>query len=72
MLNKYTAMISFAENEIIPYDDTNIFYKEESDEKQLRKKYVAFMQRMQDMIRLFHSVQKKADDSRNSLNDRNN
>lgn len=71
LINKYGSMIDFVESEIVPYDDPNAFFIDPLDRDKYKRKYVAFMQRIQDMIRLFHSVEQKAMMSKESLEEIN-
>src|SRR5690606_25646613 len=52
LLSKYAGLIEFSEKEIIPFDNTEAFYHAESGK--LKRKYAAYMNRMHDMLRLFH------------------
>jgi hypothetical protein len=65
LLSKYTNLVEFAEQEIVPYEKTNAFY--DPGTVTMKRKYAAYMRRMQDMLQLFRSVRKKAEESKASL-----
>lgn len=65
LLDKYAEISAFSELEIIPVEEPETFYHAEGGN--LKRKYVAYMQRMQDMLNLFEVVRGKAEQSRESL-----
>jgi hypothetical protein len=65
LLNKYAALIEFSDREIIPYTDAGRFY--EGNTRTLNRKYASYMRRIQDMLRVFQTVKKKAEGSKASL-----
>lgn len=67
LLGKYSDMIEFAEQQIIPHDDTAAFYQ--ADSGSMKREYAAYMGRMQDMLRLFKAVREMAVTSKASLAD---
>ena len=65
LLTKYANLIEFSEREIIPFEDKNTFY--DAGNGTMKRKYVAYMRRIQDMLHLFRTVRKKAEESKASL-----
>ena len=65
LLTKYANLIEFSEREIIPFENKNTFY--DAGNGTMKRKYVAYMRRIQDMLHLFRTVRKKAEESKASL-----
>lgn len=65
LLSKYANLIEFSEQEIIPFESADTFYQ--PGRGPMKRKYVAYMRRMQDMLHLFRTVRKKAQESKASL-----
>ncbi len=65
LLSKYVKLSEFSESEIVPYETKDTFYPGNS--RMMKPKFIAYMRRMQDWLRLFREVQKMAEESQARL-----